>query len=107
MLPLDVAEELAKLQDRVPPFPGEQAVAMVERAFGAKIDVLSCQLRHRRRWPAPRSRRCTFAVLRGGREVAVKVLRPGRAGVDRERPVRLLHTLARLGRAAVGSMPSG
>ena len=59
MLPLDVAEELAKLQDRVPPFPGEQAVAMVERAFGAKIDVLfAASTPHRR--PAPRSRKCTL-----------------------------------------------
>ena len=40
LLPPDVADELAKLQDRVPPFPGEQAVAMVERAFGAPIDAL-------------------------------------------------------------------
>src|SRR5215510_14248279 len=40
MLPPDVAEELAKLQDRVPPFPGEQAVAIVERAFGAPIDAM-------------------------------------------------------------------
>jgi ubiquinone biosynthesis protein len=31
LLPLDIADELAKLQDRVPPFPSELAVAEVER----------------------------------------------------------------------------
>jgi ubiquinone biosynthesis protein len=34
LLPEDLAEELSKLQDRVPPFPGEQAVAVVEQAYG-------------------------------------------------------------------------
>src|SRR5690349_22661639 len=34
LLPADLADELAKLPDRVPPFPGELAVAEVERAFG-------------------------------------------------------------------------
>ena len=38
LLPLDVADELAKLQDQVPPFPGVQAVALVEKAFGKKLD---------------------------------------------------------------------
>src|SRR5512134_3237615 len=40
VLPLDVANELALLQDRVPPFPGAQAVSIVERAFGASIGTL-------------------------------------------------------------------
>ena len=35
MLPPDYAEELAKLQDHVPPFPGEEALALVEEALGA------------------------------------------------------------------------
>src|SRR5213079_1011751 len=45
LLPADLADELAKLQDRVPPFPGELAVAEVERAFGkpiAKIFATGC-----------------------------------------------------------------
>ena len=37
LLPADLADELAKLQDQVPPFPGELAVAEVERAFGKPI----------------------------------------------------------------------
>ena len=38
LLPLDVADELAKLQDRVPPFPSAESIAIVERAFGQRID---------------------------------------------------------------------
>src|SRR5262247_3919519 len=37
LLPPDIADELAKLQDQVPPFPSEDAIAEVERAFGKKI----------------------------------------------------------------------
>src|ERR1700753_2048921 len=34
LLPVDIADELAKLQDRVPPFGSEVAIATVEQAFG-------------------------------------------------------------------------
>src|SRR3954463_1693299 len=37
LLPTDIADELAKLQDQVPPFPAELAVAAVEAAFGRPI----------------------------------------------------------------------
>jgi len=40
LLPADVADELSLLQDQVPPFPGEQARAMVEAALGAPIASL-------------------------------------------------------------------
>src|SRR5512137_2605822 len=40
LLPLDMADELAKLQDRVPPFPAAKAVTLVERAFGKRVDEL-------------------------------------------------------------------
>ena len=38
LLPLDLADELAKLQDRVPPFPSDLAVAEVERSLGQPLD---------------------------------------------------------------------
>ena len=38
LLPLDIADELAKLQDRVPPFPGSVARAIIERAYGKPVE---------------------------------------------------------------------
>jgi ubiquinone biosynthesis protein len=38
LLPADLAEELAKLQDRVPPFPGTEARALIEKAWGRPIE---------------------------------------------------------------------
>src|SRR6185436_2895087 len=40
LLPPDVADELALLQDRVPPFPAAQARALVEAAFGRPLDAI-------------------------------------------------------------------
>src|ERR1700749_1743339 len=40
LLPVDIADELAKLQDRVPPFDSNTAVAIIEKALGAPIDAL-------------------------------------------------------------------
>src|SRR5476649_1137302 len=37
LIPVDIADELAKLQDRVPPFDGAVAVATIERAFGRPL----------------------------------------------------------------------
>ena len=58
------------------------------------------------RSPAPRSRRCTSRVLKDGREVAVKVLRPGMLAGDRRRPGADAHAGA-LGRARCRSTASG
>lgn len=80
LLPADYADELAKLQDRVPPFPAAQARALIERAFGRPVSeifeafddvpVASASIAQ-----------VHFATLPGGREVAVKVLRPGMLAV--------------------------
>src|SRR5471032_3080182 len=37
LLPADIADELAKLQDRVPPFPGDAARQIIERALGRPV----------------------------------------------------------------------
>jgi ubiquinone biosynthesis protein len=93
VLPLDVANELALLQDRVPPFSGALAVAIVERAFGAPIGTLFAHFD-----PQPVASasiaQVHFATLKTGREVAVKVLRPGMLA-SIESDLSLLHTLAR------------
>ncbi|MCE9658221.1 MAG: ubiquinone biosynthesis regulatory protein kinase UbiB [Burkholderiales bacterium] len=76
LIPADIAVELAKLQDRVPPFPEAQARAAVERAFGRPIESVFASFD-----AAPVASasiaQVHFAVLKDGREVAVKVLRPG------------------------------
>jgi ubiquinone biosynthesis protein len=76
LLPADLADELAKLQDQVPPFPGEVAVAEVERAFGKPIAQVFEQFD-----PKPVASASVaqvhLAVLPGGVEAAVKILRPG------------------------------
>ncbi len=81
LLPEDISDELAKLQDQVPPFPSAQAVAMIEKAFGKKIDEV---FSHFEQTPVASASfaQVHFARLRNNkgepeREVAVKVLRPG------------------------------
>ncbi|HSW09109.1 ubiquinone biosynthesis regulatory protein kinase UbiB [Aquabacterium sp.] len=94
LLPLDVADELAHLQDRVPPFPSVQAVALIERAFGRRIDELFSEFDAEPVASASIAQ-VHFAKLKNGREVAVKVLRPGMLQVI-EQDLTLMHTLASL-----------
>ncbi|HEU4621616.1 MAG TPA: ubiquinone biosynthesis regulatory protein kinase UbiB [Burkholderiaceae bacterium] len=80
LLPTDIADELAKLQDRVPPFDSALAITQIERAFGRHPDELF--LRFDRTPVASASiAQVHFATLRDGRDVAVKVRRPGMAAV--------------------------
>ena len=94
LLPADIADELARLQDRVPPFPSEQAVAEIERALGARIDDVFAEFQRQPEASASIAQ-VHVATLRSGEEVAVKVLRPG---VERAiaRDVLLLETAAHL-----------
>jgi hypothetical protein len=55
LVPPDLADELARLQDRVPPFPAAHARRLVERALGRGIDEV---FEHFEAEPAPPSRRC-------------------------------------------------
>ncbi len=93
LIPLDVADELARLQDRVPPFPAAQSRVLVEQAFGRRIDAIFAHFE-----PEPVASasiaQVHFATLHDGREVAVKVLRPGMLKVI-DQDLTLLHTLAR------------
>ncbi|MES2887136.1 MAG: ubiquinone biosynthesis regulatory protein kinase UbiB [Pseudomonadota bacterium] len=76
LLPAALADELALLQDHVPPFPGEQARALVEAAFGRSIGEVFATFDTEAVASASIAQ-VHFATLPDGREVAVKVLRPG------------------------------
>jgi ubiquinone biosynthesis protein len=80
LLPTDLADELAHLQDRVPPFPSNEAVVIIERAFGRPLNDIFVDFTHQPVASASIAQ-VHFAVIqdRSGatREVAVKVLRPG------------------------------
>lgn len=98
LLPDDVAEELVKLQDRVPPFPGAEAQRLVEAALGQPVAELFAAFD-----PTPLASASIAQVhaarLHDGREVVVKVLRP-----EVERQVRadldLLQALAQWAQTA-------
>ena len=92
LLPADLADQLARLQDRVPPFPSEQAVAMIEKSFGRRIDQIFASF-EREPVASASIAQVHFATLPDGREVAVKVLRPGMLKVI-EKDLALMHMMA-------------
>ncbi len=81
LLPQDIADELAKLQDQVPPFPTAQAIALLESIYQKKLsDVF--QSFEEVPVASASVAQVHFAVLppdgeHGGKQVAVKILRPG------------------------------
>ena len=93
LLPTDLADELAKLQDDVPPFPAALARALIEKAFGRSIEDVFARFDAEPVASASIAQ-VHFAQLKDGREVAVKVLRPGMLAVIDD-DLSLLRTLAR------------
>jgi len=80
LIPLDIADELAKLQDQVPPFAPELVLQTLARAYGKpagqifeRFDPVAIA--------SASVAQVHLATLPGGREVAVKILRPGIAPV--------------------------
>jgi ubiquinone biosynthesis protein len=84
LLPNDIANELAKLQDQVPPFSSSLVIATLERVYGKSVNEVFLQFT-----PEPIASASVaqvhFAVLHDNSEVAVKVLRPGIA--------KIIHTI--------------
>jgi ubiquinone biosynthesis protein len=76
LIPTDIADELAKLQDAVPPFPVEQAVAIIEGAYGESVDTVFDRF-DKEPLAAASIAQVHTAKLKAGHEVIVKVLRPG------------------------------
>jgi ubiquinone biosynthesis protein len=98
ILPADIAIELAKLQDQVPPFPGEAAQAEVERALGKPIGELFASFDLTPLASASvaqvHAARLKPAGQEPGLDVIVKVLRPDIERMIR-RDVDLMHWIAR------------
>jgi len=94
LLPDDIAAELERLQDRVPPFPGAEARAIVERAYGRPLEEVFAEFEETPLASASIAQ-VHGARLLDGREVVVKVVRPGIRRVIR-RDVGLLRSLAEL-----------
>jgi ubiquinone biosynthesis protein len=94
LLPADIADELAKLQDRVPPFDSDVAVATLEATYGRPLteifgsfDVAPLA--------AASIAQVHAATLQSGEEVVVKILRPGMHQVI-DLDLAVLDTLAAL-----------
>ncbi len=76
LLPPDLADELAMLQDRVPPFPATEAVGIMEQAYGKRVREVFSRFDDEP-FAAASIAQVHTAALQGGTEVIVKVLRPG------------------------------
>ena len=94
LLPPDIADELARLQDNVPPFPSSEVIATLQRVYGRPIDQV-----FKRFDPEPRASASVaqvhFAELPDGTPVAVKILRPNIEHVI-EHDLALMQTAAML-----------
>ena len=94
LLPPDIADELAKLQDRVPPFPGAVARGLIERAHGRPVSETFSSF-DETPLAAASIAQVHAANLKDGTEVVVKVLRPGMSATIR-RDLEVLYALAAL-----------
>ncbi|MCF6263945.1 MAG: ubiquinone biosynthesis regulatory protein kinase UbiB [Xanthomonadales bacterium] len=76
LLPAEIADELSLLQDQVPPFPGAEAQAIIEKALGAPVAELFSEFEVEPLASASIAQ-VHGAVLHSGEKVVVKVVRPG------------------------------
>ena len=94
LLPEDIINELSLLQDSVPPFPSEKAIAIIEKSFGKPVEELFESFDEKPLASASIAQ-VHSATLNGGEQVVVKVIRPTIAPVIR-RDIELLHIIAYL-----------
>ncbi len=102
LIPADIASELCLLQDKVPPFDNEQFVAIVEKSLGDKVDNLFATF-ERQPLASASVAQVHAATLKNGREVIVKVIRPGIENII-EQDVALMLLIAR---AVESLLPDG
>ena len=92
LIPPDLADELAQLQDNVPPFPPALARQLIEKAYGRRIEDVFASFESEPVASASIAQ-VHFATLKDGREVAVKVLRPNMLSVIDD-DLSLMRTIA-------------
>ncbi|MDR2220756.1 MAG: ubiquinone biosynthesis regulatory protein kinase UbiB [Methylobacillus sp.] len=80
LIPLDIADELAQLQDNVPPFPANQVHAVLREAYGTDVTAIFAEFESTPIASASVAQ-VHFATLADGKPVAVKILRPGISAV--------------------------
>lgn len=96
VLPEDVGEELAKLQDKMPPFSAEEALAQIEDIYGQPAHEVFAEFEPEA-LAAASIAQVHVARLHTGEEVVVKLLRPGvRRQIERD--LEVLYALAGLAR---------
>lgn len=93
LLPSDIADELAKLQDQVAPFPADEARTLIEKAYGN--EPVSHFFSHIEAEPMASASiaQVHAATLVSGEQVVIKLVRPNIEPVIR-RDIDLLYTLA-------------
>ncbi|CAO1667872.1 MULTISPECIES: ubiquinone biosynthesis regulatory protein kinase UbiB [Halomonadaceae] len=94
LLPADIADELKRLQDQVPPFPGDLAAARVEKELEMSLADAFAEFDHVPLASASIAQ-VHAASLHGGEDVVVKIIRPGIDRVMRQ-DMALMYQVAKL-----------
>jgi predicted unusual protein kinase regulating ubiquinone biosynthesis (AarF/ABC1/UbiB family) len=102
LIPLEYVQELQQLQDRVPPFGVNAAIASIESELGKPIDVLFQSFETTPLASASLGQ-VHRAILHSGEEVVVKVQRPGLEALF-NLDFEVLHQLVRVGKRHLQSL---
>tara|TARA_Y100000994_G_scaffold249211_1_gene259673 strand:- start:315 stop:1949 length:1635 start_codon:yes stop_codon:yes gene_type:complete len=94
LLPVDIADELAKLQDQVPPFDSIEALNILSSEFGKKAEEIFADF-EQIPLAAASVAQVHSATLHTGESVVVKILRPD-ARLSIERDLKVLYAIAKL-----------
>jgi ubiquinone biosynthesis protein len=96
VLPDDIGEELAKLQDKMPPFPAEEALARIQAIYGQPASEVFAEF-DSQALAAASIAQVHAGRLHSGEEIVVKLLRPG-VRKQIESDLEVLYALAGLAR---------